>query len=147
MEEARLFFKWANPGLFLFYFRPFLIIISIIQIEKCVDSVFGIWTHGRRQYHGGKQDCCNSTCFPWRCSSWRSSNVKSNQSLTSRVPSKSFYDCDTLQKSFNIIMIWYKKIQPLPSYKLLSILSLSLSLSLFFILSFAKVSVFMSIYS
>ena len=30
------FFKkiWANPGLFFAYFRPFLITISIIQIEK-----------------------------------------------------------------------------------------------------------------
>ena len=26
--------KWAKPGLFLFYFRPFLVTISIIQIEK-----------------------------------------------------------------------------------------------------------------
>ena len=40
--------KWANPGLFLVYFRSFLITISIIQIEKSVDGVIGIWTWGRR---------------------------------------------------------------------------------------------------
>ena len=28
------FFKWANPGLFFVHFLPFLITISIIQIEK-----------------------------------------------------------------------------------------------------------------
>ena len=46
-----LFFKWANPGLFYVYFRPFLIpiwiIISIIQIEKLVDGVLGIRIWGR----------------------------------------------------------------------------------------------------
>ena len=30
------------------YFRPFLITISIIQIEKSLDGVLGIRTHGRR---------------------------------------------------------------------------------------------------
>ena len=29
-----VFLKWANPDLFFVYFRPFLITISIIQIEK-----------------------------------------------------------------------------------------------------------------
>ena len=29
-------------------FRPFLITISIIQIEKSLDGVLGIQTHGRR---------------------------------------------------------------------------------------------------
>ena len=38
MGFAGIFFKRANPGLF-FYFRPFLITISIIQIEKCIDGV------------------------------------------------------------------------------------------------------------
>ena len=37
-----------NPGLFFVYFRPFLIKISIIQIEKSVDGVLGIRTRGRR---------------------------------------------------------------------------------------------------
>ena len=42
------FLIWANPGLFLIYFRPFLIpiIISIIQIENSVDCVHGIQTRG-----------------------------------------------------------------------------------------------------
>ena len=40
--------KWANPGLFLFIFRSFLVTISIIQIEKSVDGVLGIQTWGRR---------------------------------------------------------------------------------------------------
>ena len=39
--------KWAYPGLFLVYFRPFLITISIIQIEKSIDGVLGVQTHGR----------------------------------------------------------------------------------------------------
>ena len=30
------------------YFPPFLIAISIIQIEKSLDGVLGIWTRGRR---------------------------------------------------------------------------------------------------
>ena len=40
------FLKWANPGIFFVYFRPFLITISIIQIENSVDCVIGIrtWT-------------------------------------------------------------------------------------------------------
>ena len=37
----------ANPALFL-YFRPFLITISIIQIEKSIDGVLGIQTRGRQ---------------------------------------------------------------------------------------------------
>ena len=40
--------KWANPGLFFVYFRPFLITISIIQIEKSIDGVLMIQTRGRR---------------------------------------------------------------------------------------------------
>ena len=39
--------KWANPGLFLF-FRPFLITISVIQIEKSINGVLVIQTQGRR---------------------------------------------------------------------------------------------------
>ena len=42
------FNRWANPGLFFVYFRPFLITISIIQIEKSVDGVLGIRTRGLR---------------------------------------------------------------------------------------------------
>ena len=34
----------GHPGLFFVYFRPFLITISIIQIEKSVDGVLGIQT-------------------------------------------------------------------------------------------------------
>ena len=30
--------KWADPGLFFVYFRPFLVTISIIQIEKSLSS-------------------------------------------------------------------------------------------------------------
>ena len=37
----------ANPGLVFVYFCPFLITISIIQIEKSLDGVHGIQTHGR----------------------------------------------------------------------------------------------------
>ena len=44
----RLFKKWANPGLFFVYFRLFPITISIIQIEKSIDGVLGIWTRGHR---------------------------------------------------------------------------------------------------
>ena len=40
------FFIWANPGLYFVYFRPFLITISILQIEKSVDGVLGIRTQG-----------------------------------------------------------------------------------------------------
>ena len=47
LAEVR-FFKWANPGLFLVYFRSFLITISIIQIERSIDGVLGIQTQGRR---------------------------------------------------------------------------------------------------
>ena len=38
---------WINGPLFV-YFCPFLITISIIQIEKRLDRVLGIWTRGRR---------------------------------------------------------------------------------------------------
>ena len=34
MIYLSIFFKWANRGLFFVYFCPFLITISIIQIEK-----------------------------------------------------------------------------------------------------------------
>ena len=47
-----LFFykKWANAGLFFVYFRPFLITIPIIQIEKSIDGVLGIRTRdGKRR--------------------------------------------------------------------------------------------------
>ena len=49
MKRVAGFFlkKWANPGLFFVYFRSFLITISI-QIEKSIDGVLGIRTHGRR---------------------------------------------------------------------------------------------------
>ena len=42
------FFKWANPGLFLFIFVYFLVIISI-QIEKSIDGVLGFQTRGHRK--------------------------------------------------------------------------------------------------
>ena len=40
--------KHQGPILFNVYFRPFLVTISIIQIEKSLDSVLGIQTCGRR---------------------------------------------------------------------------------------------------
>ena len=46
-ESILLFKKWTNPGLFSVYFRSFLITVSI-QIEKSIDGVLGIRTHGRR---------------------------------------------------------------------------------------------------
>ena len=39
---------WANPGLFFDNLRPFLITISIKQIEKSIDGVLGIRTLGCR---------------------------------------------------------------------------------------------------
>ena len=48
------FFIWANPGLYFVYFRPFLITISILQIEKSIDGVLGIWTLGRRMVGADK---------------------------------------------------------------------------------------------
>ena len=36
------------------YFRPFLITISIIQIEKSIDGVLGIWTRGCRMVGADK---------------------------------------------------------------------------------------------
>ena len=36
------FKKWANLGLVSVYFRPFLVTISIILIEKSLDDVHGI---------------------------------------------------------------------------------------------------------
>ena len=36
------------PAAFLFYFRSFLNIISIIKNEKSIDGVLGIRTRGRR---------------------------------------------------------------------------------------------------
>ena len=41
------FKKWANPSPFFVYFRNFLITISIVQIEKSIDSVLGIRTWDR----------------------------------------------------------------------------------------------------
>ena len=46
--------KWASPGLFFVYFRPFLVTISIIQIEKSIDGVLGIRTQGRRMVGADK---------------------------------------------------------------------------------------------
>ena len=46
--------KWASPGLFFVYFRSFLVTISIIQIEKSIDCVLGIWTRGRRMVGADK---------------------------------------------------------------------------------------------
>ena len=52
LQFWNMFFKylWPNPGIFLVYFRPILITITIsaIQIEKSVDGVLGIWTWGCR---------------------------------------------------------------------------------------------------
>ena len=41
--ERKRFFKWTNPGLFLIHFRPFLITISIIQIEICICNRWCAW--------------------------------------------------------------------------------------------------------
>ena len=42
------FFKMGQSWPLFVYFLPFLIIISIIQIEKSVDGILGIQTRGRR---------------------------------------------------------------------------------------------------
>ena len=48
-RENTLIFALLNGPMLLFvYFLPFLIIISIIQIEKSVDGILGIQTRGRR---------------------------------------------------------------------------------------------------
>ena len=39
--------KWADPGLFLVYFRPFLITISKMQSKRSIDGVLWIRTGGR----------------------------------------------------------------------------------------------------
>ena len=56
MYVQKNFLIWANPGIFLFYFRPFLIpiTISIIQIEKSVDGLLGIQTWGHRMVGADK---------------------------------------------------------------------------------------------
>ena len=43
------FLKWANPGIFIAYFRPFLIASSTIQIIKSIDGALGIRTRDRRR--------------------------------------------------------------------------------------------------
>ena len=45
-QHANFFIKSVYSGLFLFYICPFLFTISIIQIEKSVDGLHGIQTHG-----------------------------------------------------------------------------------------------------
>ena len=48
-RENTLIFALLNGPMLLFvYFLPFLIIISIIQIEKSLDGGFGIQTRGRK---------------------------------------------------------------------------------------------------
>ena len=42
-----IFKKWADPGLFLFYFIPILITIQNYKV-KSIDRVHGIRTRGRR---------------------------------------------------------------------------------------------------
>ena len=44
------------------YFRPFAITISRIQIEKSVDSVLGIQTHGRKMVGA---DDTKEIWLPW----------------------------------------------------------------------------------
>ena len=46
MKFNKVFTKWVKYGLFFVYFRPFLITISIILIEKSLDGVLGIQTCG-----------------------------------------------------------------------------------------------------
>ena len=55
-QNETIFLKRAYPGHPLF-FRPFLISISITQIEMSIDGLLGIWTRGpldgeHRRYHG-----------------------------------------------------------------------------------------------
>ena len=47
------FKKWPITASFV-YFRPFLITISIIQIEKSIDNVLRIWTCSRRMVGADK---------------------------------------------------------------------------------------------
>ena len=46
--SAQVLFNGAIPTSFCFYFCPFLITISIIQIVKSVDGLLGFQTRGRR---------------------------------------------------------------------------------------------------
>ena len=54
MTNGSSFKKWANPGHFFVYLRPFLVAktitfsISTIYIEGSVDGLLGIRTWGRR---------------------------------------------------------------------------------------------------
>ena len=47
-QHAAIFLKMGQSRPLFVYFRPFLITISTIQIEKNTDDVLGIQTHGRR---------------------------------------------------------------------------------------------------
>ena len=48
LTASLCFFKMGQSRPLFVYFRPFLITISTIQIEKNTDDVLGIQTHGRR---------------------------------------------------------------------------------------------------
>ena len=48
------FLNMSQSLCFLFYFRPFLISTSIIQIEKSADGVLGIWTQCRKMVGADK---------------------------------------------------------------------------------------------
>ena len=50
---AKLYLNCQSRPLFV-YFRTFLITISIIQIEKSVFGVLGIWTRGRKMVEADK---------------------------------------------------------------------------------------------
>ena len=75
-----LFNRWANPGLFFVYFRPFLITISIIQIEKSIDGVHGIWTRGCRMAGADKTTELwrPSTCVDIGNHHWQDKHVRSS---------------------------------------------------------------------
>ena len=54
MKLTSFFKKWAKYRPQYVYFSPFLITISIIQIEKSLDGVLGIRTHSCRMVGADK---------------------------------------------------------------------------------------------
>ena len=46
--SSYLFLNGPIPASFVYFRRPLLITISIVQIEKSIDGVLGIQTRGRR---------------------------------------------------------------------------------------------------
>ena len=48
MPKVFLFLKMGQSRPLFVHFRPFLITITLIQLEKSIDAVLGIQTHSRR---------------------------------------------------------------------------------------------------